>query len=170
MRKKVFGRHLSRGRGARKALFRSQVRSLVEHGSIKTTEAKAKSIQSQIDKLMKKVRVNSVASKRAIFAFTGNDKVTTEGIFAKYSVAANQRNSGFTRIVKLGVRKGDSASYVRLEMVDEATKVEPSVKQKKVKAQKVTKTVAKKVSKPVAKKTAVKKAKVTTKAAKKKTK
>ena len=53
MRKKVFGQHLSRGRGARTALFRALIRSLVEHSVITTTKAKAKAIRGQVQKLVR---------------------------------------------------------------------------------------------------------------------
>lgn len=146
MRKKIFGRHLSRGGGARKALFRSQVRSLVEHGFIKTTQAKAKSVKSSIEKLMKLVRTNTVSSKRAVFSILANDKKTVEGIFNKYGLSANQRKSGFTRIINLGPRKGDAAPLVKLEMVDEAVKVEPKAKKPKKEAKaKITNKVKTKV-------------------------
>ncbi len=133
MRKKVFGRHLSRGSGARKALFRSQVRSLVFGGGIKTTIAKAKSVQVEIDHLMKLVRINSLASKRRAAEIIGNDRQTLEDLWVKYSVAANQRNSGFTRIINFGPRKGDRAEIVRLELVDKASEVKKETKTKKTK-------------------------------------
>ncbi|MEK7526684.1 MAG: 50S ribosomal protein L17 [Patescibacteria group bacterium] len=131
MLKKIFGKKLSRESSTRKALFRSMVRSLVEHGSIKTTQAKAKAVQIEIDRLMKLVKVNTVASKRSAIARLGNDRKTLDALFAKYSVAANQRKGGFTRVINLGPRKGDAAPVVKLEMVDEATKVAPVVKIKK---------------------------------------
>ncbi len=139
MLKRVFGKKLSRESSTRKALFRSMVRSLVEHGSFKTTQGKAKAVQIEIDKLMKLVRVNTVASKRSAIARLGNDRKTLDALFGKYSLAANQRKGGFTRIINLGPRKGDAAPVVKLEMVDEATKLEAKVKVKKVKTEKKAK-------------------------------
>lgn len=134
MKKRVFGRKLGRERGSRKALFRSVTRSLVEHGSIKTTKAKAKAVQPFVDRLVKIAKEGNDISKRRVFAMLGNDKKTAKGIFELVDKVFKKRESGFTRTTPLGRRKGDRAEMVALEFVE---KIE--IKEGKKKGKKETK-------------------------------
>src|SRR5258708_33161308 len=81
MYKKIYGTKLSRNTNTRKALFRSLIGSLVANGKIETTKAKAKAIQSDVDKLMKFVAKDNVASRRLVLAKLGNDTVSTNLLF-----------------------------------------------------------------------------------------
>lgn len=117
MRKRVFGRQLSRNRGARTALFRSLVRALVLHGEIVTTKAKAKAIRADVDKLVTLAKKGDVAARRNVLGKLGNDRATTDKLFGLKAVL-DGRTSGFTRIVALPARKGDLAQIVRLEWTD----------------------------------------------------
>ena len=117
MRKKIYGRQLSRERGSRKALFRSLIRGLVLDGKITTTKAKAKAVQPELDKIMNLVSKDDLASKRAIVARLGNDKEIAKLIAEKYHKIATSRNSGFSKITKLPTRRGDNAETVILELV-----------------------------------------------------
>lgn len=147
MKKRVFGRQLSRERDTRRALFRSLIRALVEHGKIKTTKAKAKAIQADIDKLINLAKKDSISAKRRVFAFLGNDKETTKKLLKEVVPSFSDRSGGYTRIVPLPARRGDAAQIVRLEWVKE-------IEAKKTKAtkEKKTKTVKKKESKSTKKK------------------
>jgi len=115
MRKMVFGRHLSRSRKGRIALFRSLIRALTISGKIVTTKAKAKAVIAQIDKIVTAAKKNSVSARRRVLASLGNDRGTTDLIFLKVVPAFSNRSSGFTRIVLLPARSGDKAQMVRLE-------------------------------------------------------
>ena len=117
MRKKIYGRQLSRERGSRKALFRSLIRGLVLNGKITTTKAKAKAVQPELDKIMNLVSKNNLASKRYVIARLGNDKEVFKLLFKKYQKLASSRNSGFSRITKLPTRRGDNAETVILELI-----------------------------------------------------
>ena len=120
MKKKVYGRKLGRGRGARKALFRSLIRSLVEHGAIETTKAKAKAYQSEIDKLVNIAKSNTLSTRRRVLAKLGNDRKTTEAIFEKVVKSFSGRiGGGCTRIINLSHRRGDMAEMVRLEWAED---------------------------------------------------
>lgn len=119
MKKKVFGRKLSRDFGSRKALFRSLVRSLVKHGSIRTTKAKAKAIQGEVDRYVNLAKAGSVTSRRRLLELLGNDRVTTESIIGIVKSSFLQRTGGYTRIVNLPVRRGDAAEIVKLEWTEE---------------------------------------------------
>lgn len=138
MRKKIYGKQLSRGRNARKALFRSLIRAMVLSGKINTTKAKAKAVQPDIDKLMNIVASGSLAAKRAVLAKVANDKELSKKLFQDYGELAKLRKSGFTKIILLPRRKGDNAELARMEWT---TMPEPavSVKSKKTKTKIKTK-------------------------------
>ncbi len=120
MRKRIKGKTLSRTRTARKALYRSLVRSLVQHNAIKTTLAKAKFVQPMVDKLVTYAKKGSLNGIKALSASLGNDAQTVKLLLT--TVKNFSRTSGFTRIVKLSQRKGDAARMVRIEWVDEIIK------------------------------------------------
>ena len=131
MKKRIRGRKFGRERDTRRALFRSLVGSLVEHGEIKTSLAKAKAVQPLIDKLIVKSKKNLVSANRDVFARLGNDKKTAKKIFEMAKNHFKTRNSGFTRIVKLGKRRGDGAEIVRLEFVEKVRIEEEKTKKGK---------------------------------------
>lgn len=137
MRKMVFGRHLSRSRKGRIALFRSLIRALTISGKIVTTRAKAKAIIPQIDKIVTAAKKNSLSARRRVLASLGNDRGTTDLIFLKVVPAFSNRTSGFTRIILLPARSGDKAQMVRLEWSDVIeTKEKPKKEVKEKKAEK----------------------------------
>lgn len=116
MRKRVFGRKLKRTTNQRKALFRSLTHALVLHGRIKTTEAKAKSIKGEVEKLI------TYAKNNEVNAFHNLQKKvsvpTAEGIIANVAPLFKDRPGGYTRIVRIGNRKKDNATMVILELVE----------------------------------------------------
>ena len=118
MLKKVFGRKLSRAQGARKALFRSLMRSLVLHGKITTTHAKAKAVHSSLEKIMTKVKSGTLTDRRLVFSSLGNDKEVTDKLFSEFGEVVAKRQSGFIRIMSLPARQGDNAKMAVLEFVD----------------------------------------------------
>jgi large subunit ribosomal protein L17 len=119
MKKRKKGVKLSRGQAARKALFRSLIRALVEHGSVETTDAKAKALESKVARLVNIAKTGSVNSRRRVYSYLGNDRETTDKIFrlSKEFGFSQKLTGGFTRIVKLPVRRGDGARLVRMEWV-----------------------------------------------------
>lgn len=137
MRKKVFGRKLSREIGSRTALFRSLVKALVDRGQIVTTKPKAKAVQPLVEKLMTKVAKGDMTAKRLVLAKLGNDRSTADKLFGHYASLTKTRKSGFTRIITLPTRVGDRATLARLEFVEQ-----PEVKEEK-KAEKKKKVAAK---------------------------
>jgi large subunit ribosomal protein L17 len=114
MKKLVFGRKLSRDYSSRQALFRSLIQALIEHGSIKTTRAKAKAVQGEVDKLVHLAQDKSIAARRRAYAVLGNNRDLSEKLFTVANGFGDVK-SGFTRIVHLGPRKGDLADMARLE-------------------------------------------------------
>jgi large subunit ribosomal protein L17 len=115
MKKKVFGRQLSRERDSRRALYRSLVRALTFNGKIVTTKAKAKAVQGEVEGLVTLAKDGSVAAKRKVYSVTGNDRSVADFIFKTIVPAFSEKRSGFTKITNLPRRKGDRAKIVRLE-------------------------------------------------------
>jgi large subunit ribosomal protein L17 len=124
MRHQVKGKKLSRNSSQRKALFKSLISSLVIHGEIKTTESKAKAIRGLVDKLINKGKKGTLHSRRLIGAFL-QDKMAVSKIVDELSPIFAQRTGGFSRIIRLGKRRGDDAMMVKLELVEK-----PAVKEK----------------------------------------
>ncbi len=152
MKKRVFGVKLSRGKGARMALRRSLVRSLVLNGRIITTKAKAKFVRRDIERLVKDAIDGSLAKKRKIYSFLANDREISSKIF-ELAKSFGSLSSGFTRIIPLGRRRGDNAETVRLEWSQKPDIVGEKKKDKKQKE----KTVAQKEKKDLLGKTKAKK-------------
>ena len=118
MRKKVFGRKLNRNRRSRSALFKAQMKSMILHGKIKTTKAKALALNPELDRLIGLVKKNDLAAHRAALATLGNDRKATDMLFEKYVALADSRNSGFTSMALLENRKGDDADMVSISWVE----------------------------------------------------
>lgn len=117
MRNKVFGKKLNRNRKSRTLLFRALTKSMIEHGSIKTTRAKSKAIIPELDRLMGFVKDGSLSSRRSALAILGNDRKAADMLFDKYQKLASSRVSGFTTLTHLAPRRGDAAKMVSLSWV-----------------------------------------------------
>ena len=116
MRKNVFGRQFKRDKNERKALFKALMSSLVLHGRIQTTEAKAKAIKGQIEKLVTKAKNGGLNAHRLIQPFLmpyAVDKMVKE-----VAPFFKERSGGYTRILRLGRRTHDSAEMVAIEWVE----------------------------------------------------
>ncbi len=123
MRHRISGRILSRDSGQRRALFRGLVRELYIHERITTTEAKARAIRSDAEKLITKAKHgladdgNRVHAQRLVNAYL-NDKTVAKKVFDVLAPRYSERNGGYTRIVKIGKRQGDAADMAIIELVD----------------------------------------------------
>jgi large subunit ribosomal protein L17 len=116
MRHKVAGRKLSRSTEHRWALYRSQVTALLAHEKIVTTEAKAKEVRGLAEKMITLAKDGSLASRREALAFITDRKVVDK-LFAEIAPGYADRSGGYTRLLKLGPRPGDSAPMVQIELV-----------------------------------------------------
>ena len=119
-----------------KAMKRSLVASLLANDRIKTLDARAKAIRPEVDKVITWAKKGDLHSRRLAIAKVGDKEVVRE-VFEKAAQGMwADRNGGYTRIMKLGPRKGDAAEVVIIEMVNEpvkkaeakttVTKVEPA--------------------------------------------
>ena len=117
----------------RKALLANQVCSLIEHQRIKTTLAKAKAVRPLAERLVTLGKNGSIHARRTAFA-TLRQKNAVKKLFEDIAPRSAERNGGYTRIVKLGQRKSDSAQMAFIEWVDMAEVVEEKpAEQKKAK-------------------------------------
>ncbi|MEK7141294.1 MAG: 50S ribosomal protein L17 [Patescibacteria group bacterium] len=130
MRHSVFGRQLSRDKNERRRLLQGLARDLIHHGLVRTTLAKAKAVQPLIEKLVTSAKKSfgggsrRSASPQQQVRKVLSDKVTEQLLMADAGTRFAARQSGFTRIVKLGPRIGDNAEEVMLQFVDERVVVE----------------------------------------------
>jgi large subunit ribosomal protein L17 len=135
MRKRIFGRRLKRDRNQRKALFKSLMNSLVLYGKIKTTEAKAKSIKGEIEKLVTLAR-NKEENARASLMSRLSDERAVGKILSEIAPKFASRPGGYTRLIKMGPRFKDGAKMVLMTWVEEIAPT--SFKEPKRKASKVS--------------------------------
>jgi len=134
MRHRKAGRKLSRHRAHRKALFKNLISSLIIHGEIKTTESKAKAVRRLVDKLITKGRLGTLHARRLIAAFLQNKKVVNR-IVDEIAPVFKNRPGGYTRMTRLGRRRGDQAMMVKLELVEKPVKEEKKKKEVKKKGE-----------------------------------
>ena len=107
----------------RKSLLANQVCSLIEHQRIKTTLAKAKAVRPLAEKMLTLGKKNTVHARRTAFAVL-RQKDAVKRLFDEVAPRSVSRNGGYTRIVKLGQRKSDSASMAFIEWVDAVVAVD----------------------------------------------
>lgn len=151
MKKKVFGRKLSRSKPAREALLASLAKSLILSGKIETTRAKAKAVTPDVEKMVTFAKKGSILGRRKVFSMLDNDRKVTDVLFTSVVKALADKTSGFTRIISLPRRHGDNSEMVRLEW---SNKVEykSAKKEEKKEVKKIEKKEEKKVEKKTVKK------------------
>lgn len=137
MRHRYANKKLNRDSGHRQSLFKNLIKSLINNEEIKTTESKAKAVRGLFEKLVTKGKEQTLHSRRLVHAFL-QDKNTVNKLFDKLAPLFKERKGGYTRIIRLGERKGDQAMMVRLELVEKSAKETPK-SDKEVEAKKKTK-------------------------------
>jgi large subunit ribosomal protein L17 len=111
------GKKLGRDSAHRKALYANLAGSLIEHGRIKTTEAKAKAVRPIAEKMITLGRRGDLAARRQALAYLRSQEVVHR-LFADVGPRFADRNGGYLRIVKIGPRSGDGADMAYLEFTD----------------------------------------------------
>jgi large subunit ribosomal protein L17 len=117
MRHRRAGRKLGRDSAHRKALYSNLAGALIEHGRIKTTEAKAKEVRPIVEQMITLGKRGDVAAHRQAVAFL-RSKSVAHMLFSEVAPRFADRPGGYTRVVKLGPRQGDAAPMAYLELVD----------------------------------------------------
>ncbi|WP_068544987.1 50S ribosomal protein L17 [Thalassotalea crassostreae] len=118
MRHRKSGRQLNRNSSHRQAMFRNMASSLVKHGTIKTTVAKAKELRRVVEPLITLAKTDSVANRRLAFARTRDNEVVGL-LFNELGPRYQERPGGYTRILKCGFRTGDKAPMAYIQLVDQ---------------------------------------------------
>ncbi len=116
MRHGVDGYKLKRNIGARKALLRGLVTSVIDQERIITTVPKAKAARPLVDRMITLAKEDTLHARRQAAAFL-TTPASVKKLFDKLGTRFGQRNGGYTRIVRLGFRKGDGAEQAMLELV-----------------------------------------------------
>jgi len=116
MRHKISGRRLKRDGGSRKALLKGLVTSVIEHERVVTTVPKAKAIKPLVDKMITLAKRDTLHTRRQAAAFL-ETPAAVKKLFDKLGTRFGQREGGYTRVVRLGWRKGDGAEQAIIELV-----------------------------------------------------
>jgi large subunit ribosomal protein L17 len=116
MRHKKAGYKLKRNISARRALFKGLVTSVIEEERIITTVAKAKAVRPLVDKMITLAKRDTLHTRRQAAAFL-ETPAALKKLFDKLGTRFGQRTGGYTRVVRLGFRKGDGAEQAMLELV-----------------------------------------------------
>ena len=117
MRQQRTRNKLSRSASHRKALFMNLSREVFNHERIKTTEAKAKAVAPEVEKLITLAKRGDLHARRQALAALGQDKFVVYKLFEEIAPRYADRNGGYTRILKLGPRHSDATEMVYLELV-----------------------------------------------------
>jgi large subunit ribosomal protein L17 len=109
--------HLGRKAGHRRLMLANMASSLITSKRITTTVAKAKALQKYIEPLITKSKSDTTTNRRTVFSYL-QDKVAVTELFNVVAGKINDRPGGYTRVIKLGFRLGDSAETAMIELVD----------------------------------------------------
>ncbi len=137
MRHLKAGRVLGRNSAHRKALFRNMVTALLHRERIQTTLAKAKELRGKAEKTITLGKKGTLAARRRAFNIVHQKDVLSK-LFGTLAERYADRNGGYTRIIKIGPRRGDNAPMAIIELVDreEEAKEEPKKEKAKEKTEK----------------------------------
>ena len=123
MRHRVEGRKFGRETDQRRLMMRNLIKSLVDHGRITTTLAKAKEMRRFADRIITYGKQDTVHARRLAYSFLGS-RTLVKKLFDEIAPQMKDRNGGYTRVLKAGFRRGDSAPMAIIEFV-EATEAMP---------------------------------------------
>ena len=110
-------RKLGRETRIRRSILAGLTKDVIMNESVVTTEARAKEVRKFVDKMITYGKRGTLISRRKALAFLHNDKDVCNKIFNELATKYENRNGGYTRIIKLKERRGDDALEVRLELV-----------------------------------------------------
>ena len=117
MAHRIGGRKLSRKQGPRIALFKNLTVSILRYERVQTTEAKAKEVQGRVERMITLAKRGDLTARRAVVSQFPNEPLVVTKLFDEIAPKYADRTSGYTRIVKIGPRRGDAAPIVQIELV-----------------------------------------------------
>ncbi len=110
-------RKLGRETRIRRSILAGLTKDVIMHESIVTTEARAKEVRKFVDKMITYGKRGTLVNRRKALAFLHNDNEVVSKVFNELAKKYENRNGGYTRIIKLNERRGDDALEVKLELV-----------------------------------------------------
>lgn len=113
----IDGRKLGRKTGPRKALYRSLIVAVLRYEQIRTTEARAKEVRGQVERMITLAKQGTRASRRRIIAELPDEPLVIDKLINEIAPKYGDRSSGYTRVIHIGNRAGDAAPIVQLELV-----------------------------------------------------
>jgi large subunit ribosomal protein L17 len=117
MRHRKTRHKLSRDAAHRRSLLRNLCREVIQHERIKTSQAKAKAVKPELEKLITLAKRGGLHARRQALSELGQDRFVVHKLFEEIAPRYAERPGGYTRIVKLGPRRSDSTEMVFLELV-----------------------------------------------------
>jgi large subunit ribosomal protein L17 len=114
---RIDGRKLGRKTGSRLALYKNLTVSILRYEKVQTTEAKAKEIRGQVERVITLAKRGDLAARRAVVAEFPNEPLVVNKLFDEIAPKYTDRTSGYTRIVRIGPRLGDAAEIVQIELI-----------------------------------------------------
>ena len=123
-------RKLGRDNKHRRSMLATLTKQVIANESITTTETRAKEVRKFVDKMITYGKKGDLVSCRKALAFLHNDKASVDKVFNELVKRYENRNGGYTQILKLAERRGDNALMVILKLVDEAKPVEEKTTKK----------------------------------------
>ena len=129
------GPRLGSGPAHEKLLLRTLAEQLFENGKVRTTEAKARRLRPLAEKLITTAKKGDLAARRQVMASIANKSVV-HTLFTEIAPRFESRNGGYTRITKIGPRKGDNAPMAIIEVLAEGTPAKKAAPKKKAAAKK----------------------------------
>jgi large subunit ribosomal protein L17 len=114
---RIDGRKLSRKHGPRMSLYRNLTVSVLRYERVQTTEAKAKEVRGQVERMITLAKRGDLAARRRVVSQLPNEPLVVNKLFDVIAPKYADRQSGFTRLVHIGQRRGDAAEIVQIELV-----------------------------------------------------
>ena len=117
MAHKIDGRKLGRKMGPRLALYKNLTVSVLRYERVRTTEAKAKEVRGRVDHMITLAKRGDLSARRLLVSAMPDEPLIIDKLMGELATKYADRDSGYTRIVKIGPRLGDAAAIVQIELV-----------------------------------------------------
>jgi large subunit ribosomal protein L17 len=117
MANRVDGRKLGRKTGPRLALYKNLTVAVLRYEQVKTTEARAKEVRGRVERMITLAKDGSLTARRRVVAELPDEPLVIDKLFKEIAPRYADRTSGYTRLVRIGMRSGDAAPIVQIELV-----------------------------------------------------
>jgi large subunit ribosomal protein L17 len=117
MANRVDGRKLGRKTGPRMALYKNLTVAILRYEQVKTTEARAKEVRGRVERMITLAKDGSLTARRRVVAELPDEPLVIDKLFKEIAPRYADRTSGYTRLVRIGMRSGDAAPIVQIELV-----------------------------------------------------